>query len=52
MEMFGFDKDFISDLEVRCRSSSSISGTLIAFSELRLSGFGVLGVRNVLTELS
>ena len=39
MEMFGFDEDFVSDLEVRCRSSSGISGTLIAFL-----GFGYLGL--------
>ena len=31
MEMFGFDEDFISDLEVQCQSSSGISGTLIGF---------------------
>jgi hypothetical protein len=36
--MRGFDENFISDLEVRCRSSSGISGTLIAFL-----GFGYLG---------
>ena len=29
--MGGLDVYFISDLEVRCRSSSGISGTLIAF---------------------
>ena len=38
MEMFGFDEDFISNLEVRCRSSSGISGTLIVFL-----GFGYPG---------
>ena len=36
--MFGFDKDLISDLEVRCWSSSGISRTFIAFL-----GFGYLG---------
>ena len=29
--MSGLDENFISDLEVRCRSSSGISGALIAF---------------------
>ena len=38
MEMFGFDEDFISDLEVQCQSSSGISRTLIAFLS-----FGYLG---------
>jgi hypothetical protein len=36
--MFGFDEDFISNLEVQCWSSSGISGTLIAFLS-----FGYLG---------
>ena len=30
-EVSGLDENFISDLEVRCRSSSGISGALIAF---------------------
>jgi hypothetical protein len=30
-EMSGLDENFISNLEVRCRSSSGISGTLIVF---------------------
>ena len=39
MEMFGFDEDFISDLKVRCQSSSGISRILIAFLS-----FGYLGL--------
>ena len=31
MEVSGLDENFISNLEVRCRSSSGISRTLIAF---------------------
>ena len=38
MEMFSFDKDFISDLKVQCQSFSGISWTLIVFL-----GFGYLG---------
>ena len=37
--MFGFDEDLMSDLEVRCRSSSGISRTLIDFRS-----FGYLGL--------
>jgi len=43
MEVSGLDENFISDLEVWCQSSSGISRMLIAFSELQLSGVGVLG---------
>jgi len=35
--MSGFDENLVSNLEVRCPSSSGISGTLIAFL-----GFGYL----------
>jgi len=38
----GLDENFISDLEVRCRSSSGIAGLDSVFG-LQLSGVGVLG---------
>jgi len=37
------DENFISDLEIWCRASSGISGTLISTFGLRLSGVRVLG---------